>query len=499
MTGISPNRTLIVDLPGPDLTPDQGRFLAAHGFGGVCLFARNITTPERTARLVRDLRDALGHDALVATDQEGGAVLRRLDVPLPPTPQALGVIGSGAAAREAGAVAARGLIELGINWNFAPSLDVNSNPHNPVIGERSFSADPAEVARLGVAWALGSEAAGVMSSVKHFPGHGDTAQDSHLTLPTVTKPRAELEATEWLPFRAAAQAGVGSVMTAHILYPALDPQRPATLSPAALTGLLRQEWGYGGVVVTDATDMRAIADHYPRGTAAPAALAAGADAVLSCGHGQLVPHAEHARALADALAARQLDPARVAEAQDRLARAALRFPGTPRPYPPAQRGADEQATQDWAARSLRWQGTPPALDPARPVLLVAPQSAALGGPYGDFLGGEALAASLRNVFPHLQVALHGGQDASAAEALLARFPGAPVLLATTGRWGVSAAEAGLATGLRRDRRPALHLALWSPETVGALGLPAIVTHGFRPVNLLALNTALATLRLHAPH
>jgi beta-N-acetylhexosaminidase len=499
VSDLSPNRTLIVDLPGPDLTPDQGRFLSQHGFGGVCLFARNITAPERTARLICDLRDALGHDALVATDQEGGAVLRRLDVPLPPTPQALGVIGSEAAAREAGAVAARGLIELGINWNFAPSLDVNSNPRNPVIGERSFNADPAEVARLGVAWALGSEAAGVMASVKHFPGHGDTAQDSHLTLPTVAKLRAELEATEWLPFRAAAQAGVGSVMTAHILYPALDPARPATLSRAALTGLLRQDWGYDGVVVTDATDMRAIADHYPRGAAAPAALAAGADAVLSCGHGSLALHAQNAAALAEALTAGTLSAERLAEAQARLAGAALRFPGTPRPYPPAQHGADEQAVQDWAARSLRWQGTPPALDPARPVLLVAPESAALGGPYGDFLGGEALATSLRGVFPHLQVALHGGHDSGTAEALLAQFPGAPVLLATTGRWGVSAAETRLAAGLRQSRRPALHLALWSPETVEALGLPAIVTHGFRPANLRALGAALATLRLHAPH
>ncbi len=131
-------RSLIIDLPGPDLTPPQARFLARRSFGGVCLFARNFSTPERTAQLIREIRDALGHDALIATDQEGGAVLRRLDVPMAPTPQALGVIGDEDAAREAGRVAARGLIELGLNWNFAPSLDVNLNPLNPVIGERAF-------------------------------------------------------------------------------------------------------------------------------------------------------------------------------------------------------------------------------------------------------------------------------------------------------------------------------------------------------------------------
>ncbi len=211
-----PERTLVIDLAGPELTPAEARWLRAHPVGGVCLFARNITTPEGTARLVADIRDALERDVLIATDQEGGAVLRRLDVPQPPTPQGLGILDDAQAAYQAGQIAARGLLELGINWNFAPSLDVNVDPLNPVIGERSFGADAARVAALGVAWAQGSEAVGVMSAVKHFPGHGDTRVDSHLNLPVVNKPRAALEAAEWLPFRAAVRAGLGSVMTAHI-------------------------------------------------------------------------------------------------------------------------------------------------------------------------------------------------------------------------------------------------------------------------------------------
>ncbi|MDB5045790.1 MAG: beta-N-acetylhexosaminidase, partial [Deinococcus sp.] len=402
---VSPNRTLIIDLPGPDLTPEQARFLAHHSFGGVCLFARNFSTPQRTARLVQGIREALGHDALIATDQEGGAVLRRLDRPHAPTPQALGVIGSEAAAREAGRIAARGLIELGINWNYAPSLDVNVNPLNPVIGERAFGSDPELVARLGVAWALGSEEEGVLSAVKHFPGHGDTTQDSHLTLPTVTKSRAELEQTEWRPFRAAVAAGVGSIMTAHILYPALDAVQPATLSPAFLTDLLRTEWHYDGVVVTDATDMHAIADRHPLGEAAPLALLAGADAVLSCGHGDLTTHADHAAALVRAVDEGRLPPQRVAQAVSRLERAAAHFPGTPRPYFTPQQQADQSQIETWAAQSLRFSGAWPALNHAAPLLLIVPETSDLGGPYGDAPSGAALADALRPHFPALQVAL----------------------------------------------------------------------------------------------
>jgi len=488
---LAPARTLIVDLPGPDLTPDQGRLLSRSGFGGVCLFARNFSTEKRTARLVSDIRDALGPRALIATDQEGGAVLRRLDVPMPPSPLALGVLNSEDAAREAGRIAARGLLDLGINWNFAPSLDVNVNPDNPVIGERSFGHDPETVARLGVAWALGSEEAGVMASVKHFPGHGDTSQDSHLTLPTVDKPRAELERTEWLPFRRAVQAGVGSVMTAHILYPALDPDAPATLSPAVLSGLLRSEWGYDGVIVTDATDMRAIADRYPSGTAAPVALKAGADAVLSCGHGDLETHTDHLQALLRALREGQLSEDRVREACARLDRAADRFPGVPVPYTAERQALDTAQVQRCAEQALTWVGTVPRLDPALPVLLIAPISAAVGGPYGDSLSGAHLANLLQEGYPHLQTVLHDDHDPTASLRLLDRFPDAPVLLATTGRWSLTEVPRVLASRLREEGRPALHLVLWNADQAAELRLPSLITHGFRPPNLQALVHALA--------
>ncbi|CAM3683883.1 glycoside hydrolase family 3 protein [Deinococcus frigens] len=485
---MNPARTLIVDLPGPDLTPEQGHFLARHSFGGVCLFTRNITTLERTARLVTDIRAALGHDALIATDQEGGAVLRRLDVPHPPTPQALGRLGDVEDAREAGRVAARGLIELGINWNYAPSLDVNVDPLNPVIGERSFGADPALVAALGVAWAQGSEDMGVLSAVKHFPGHGDTRTDSHLALPVVDKSRAQLEAVEWLPFRAAVRANLGSVMTAHILYPQIDEEFPATLSPALLRDLLRREWGYGGVIVTDAMDMRAVADRYPDGRGAALALNAGADAVLICGHGGLDIHVRHLEAIERALQSGDLLSARVKEASGRLERAATRFPGTPRSYATAQRQIDEAWADGIAGRSLETLGTVPSIQRGEPVLLIAHRQPPTGGPYGDSLGGEALAEALRPVFPGLQLALHDGHDLSAVHALLAACPDAPVLLATTERWDVGGAVRELARTLKGRRT--VHLALWNPDVAAELGLPALLTHGFRPAQWRALAAAL---------
>lgn len=485
---LNPERTLIVDLAGPDLSPAEGRWLRDHPVGGVCLFSRNLTTPERTARLVADIRGALGRDVLVALDQEGGAVLRRLDVPQPPTPQGLGVLDDEAAAYEAGQVAARGLLELGINWNYAPSVDVNVDPLNPVIGERSFGADPARVAALGVAWARGSEDAGVLSAVKHFPGHGDTRVDSHLALPVVAKSRAALEAAEWVPFHAAVRAGLGSVMTAHILYPALDADRPATLSPALLTGLLRQEWGYDGVVVTDAMDMKAVADSYPDGRGAGLALAAGADAVLVCGHGDAGLHDMHARALHAALRDGTVPRARVAEAVARLERALARFPGTPRPYPADRRAADQQLVDGWAARMLTWHGGPVRLDPARPVLLLAPTRPDVGGPYGDALSGEALAGALRESFPRLVYV--ASDDVGAARRVLEAHPDAPVLLATTERWGVPDGARTLAEALAFRPTPALHVALWSPDAVEHVPLPAVVTHGFRDANLRALAAAL---------
>ena len=171
---------------------------------------------------------------------------------------------------------------MGLNWNFAPVLDVNVNPDNPVIAERSFGSDPALVARHGAAALRGLSREGVAGCVKHFPGHGDTHLDSHRALPRVSKSRAELDALELAPFRACL-ADAPAVMTAHIIYDALDAEFPATLSRPVLTGLLREEWRYAGVIITDSMGMQAIDAHYGRGEAAVLSLRAGADMVMALG------------------------------------------------------------------------------------------------------------------------------------------------------------------------------------------------------------------------
>ncbi|MFD8076633.1 glycoside hydrolase family 3 protein [Streptomyces sp. NPDC059718] len=273
----------------------------AEGLGSVALFARNIESPGQLAALTAQLR-AVRPDVLIAADEEGGDVTRleaRSGSSFPGN-LALGAVDDTALTRDVAAALGRRLAECGVNLNWAPSADVNSDPRNPVIGVRSFGSDPLLVARHTAAYVEGLQSAGVAACTKHFPGHGDTSVDSHHALPRVDVDPDTLHARELAPFRAALAAGSKAVMSAHILVPALDPDRPATLSPAVLTGLLRDELGYDGLIVTDGIEMRAIADAYgiERGTVL--ALAAGADAI--CVGGGLAEE-ETVVALRDAIVA----------------------------------------------------------------------------------------------------------------------------------------------------------------------------------------------------
>ena len=187
-----------------------------------------------------------------------------------------------ALAEDVGAAVSRGLRSLGINWNFAPVVDVNNNTLNPVIAERSFGEDPRSATRLAGAWMRGALREGLACSIKHFPGHGDTHVDSHHDLPVVDKPLSELKRLELLPFEALRHEAP-AMMTAHIVYPQLDAEHPATLSRVILGDLLRTEWGYDGVVITDSLVMKAIHDRYGHDRAAVLALQAGADMVMALG------------------------------------------------------------------------------------------------------------------------------------------------------------------------------------------------------------------------
>jgi beta-N-acetylhexosaminidase len=248
--------------------------------------------------------------------------------------RALGEAGDVALARDVGALLGRELRAVGIDQDYAPVVDVDTNPANPVIGDRSFSRDPAAVARLGAAVVEGLQDAGVAACAKHFPGHGDTSQDSHKDLPRLPHPLERLEAVELPPFRALAAAGVASVMTAHVVFEALDARRPATLSPEVMR-LLRTRAGFDGCAISDDLEMSAVAAHFPLEEAAPGAVAAGVDALLVC-HTADVQH----RAIDLVRAAVEdgrIPRARIEEATARVGRL-LRFAG-PEPDPRLARAA----------------------------------------------------------------------------------------------------------------------------------------------------------------
>jgi len=274
---------LTVGFDGPALPDELRARIASSQVGGVMLFRPNIESPAQVASLVAAIRAAAPGDApgLVAIDQEGGLV-QRLRAPLTVWPDMLSVGGADAPERTFAVGQALGaeLAALGIGWDFAPVLDVHTNPANPVIGNRAFGTTPETAARHALAFWRGLRAAGLVGCGKHFPGHGDTRTDAHLELPGVEHDLARLRAVELAPFAAAAAAGIDAIMTAHVLYPALDPERPATLSRRILTDLLRGELGFRGVIVSDDLGMKAVADRYPIEELAVESVAAGADVLL---------------------------------------------------------------------------------------------------------------------------------------------------------------------------------------------------------------------------
>lgn len=273
---------LYIGLVGNDVSTNQqiiGDLLP----GGLILFSRNLTSLDQTVAALTAYRQnaALPLPLFVGTDQEGGRISRLPSAWATKFPTAQ-LVGQHPDAAEALARAMGDeLVALGFNMDFAPVLDVNSNPKNPVIGDRSYGATPDVVWNAAQQVMAGLQAAGVIPVVKHFPGHGDTSVDSHLELPVIAADQDVLERRELLPFQNAVAAGAPVVMVGHLLVPAFDPEHPASLSSAIITGLLREEWGYQGLIVTDDMEMGAIAQD-DIGEAAVRAVAAGADMLLVC-------------------------------------------------------------------------------------------------------------------------------------------------------------------------------------------------------------------------
>jgi beta-N-acetylhexosaminidase len=325
---------VIAGFAGHVIPDDLTRIAREFDLGGVIYFARNVAEPEQVADLSRQAQ-ALARELPLWTsvDQEGGRVAR-LRRPFTEWPPMLTLGRSGdeqLAARFARALASE-LKAVGISLDYTPVLDVHTNPKNPVIGDRALADRAEDVARLGTAIIRALQEEGIAACGKHFPGHGDTSVDSHHELPVIDHPPDRFEAVELVPFRAAIDAGVALIMTAHILVPSLDEERPATLSPAIVDGLLKQTLGFSGLVVSDDLEMKAISGRYGHSEATLMAIEAGCDAVLMCAP-KPEEQAAAIEALIHAVEDGRLPLTRVEDALKRNRRVKERFLAPPRPAP----------------------------------------------------------------------------------------------------------------------------------------------------------------------
>jgi beta-N-acetylhexosaminidase len=281
---------MIIGFDGTTVDVDLRNMITEYHIGGVIIFARNVESPRQVATLTNKLqRIAIesGNPGLfIAIDQEGGRVARLTEdkgFTEFPSAMAIGATRDPENAYRMACVVAAEMRAVGINVDFAPDLDVNNNPSNPVIGTRSFSSDANKVATFGTAFARGLQESRILAFGKHFPGHGDTGIDSHIALPLVSHDRARLDRIELIPFKAAIAENFAGIMSAHVTFPAIDPNpgMPATLSRSVLTGLLRDELGFKGLIATDSLEMGALAKNdYPPLVGATLAFAAGADVLL---------------------------------------------------------------------------------------------------------------------------------------------------------------------------------------------------------------------------
>ncbi|MFB6073702.1 MAG: beta-N-acetylhexosaminidase [Haloarculaceae archaeon] len=313
----------VMGFDGHEPTDEIRDLITDRELGNVIYFSRNVDTPAQVAATTRELQDLAresgpGIPLFVAADQEGGVVSRTDWGTEQPAQMTMGAAGDADLVRAAGAAVGAELSAVGVNFDLTPVLDVNNNPDNPVIGVRSFGEDPDLVGDLGAAMTEGMQAEGVLACGKHFPGHGDTGTDSHHELPVVGHDRERLDAVEFAPFRRAIDAGIDSIMTTHVSFPAItgDDATPATVSRAVQTDLLREAFGFDGLLATDGMEMDAIAGDMGTPEGCVRALAAGCDLLLVC-H---TPEVQHASidAVLEAVRSGRIEEARVDDAVERI-------------------------------------------------------------------------------------------------------------------------------------------------------------------------------------
>lgn len=274
---------IFAGITGTTMTEETKSFISKYKMGGIILFANNLEDPQQATQLLNQFKSENEQNVLplfLGVDQEGGRVERLPGLLKLPTNREIGAKNKEEFSYEVGKLLGKQLNAFGFNLNFAPVLDVNSNPNNPVIGDRSFDNDPEVVSKLGIQTMQGMKSQNIIPVVKHFPGHGDTGVDSHVELPFVNKSLNEMESLELIPFREAIEVGADVIMTAHILLPQIDDIFPSSMSEKVITGILREQLDFDRIVMTDDLTMRAITDNFDIGDAAVESIKAGTDIIL---------------------------------------------------------------------------------------------------------------------------------------------------------------------------------------------------------------------------
>lgn len=481
----------MVGFDGKTATPDILDLIQRCHVGGIIFFTRNIGTAQEVSALTRSLQaaaKAAGHPAplLISIDQENGMVQRLgSDMTSFPGSMALGAIGSEQTVFEIAQATGEELKALGINMNLAPVADVNNNPANPVVGVRSFGEDPQQVARLTAAAVRGYRAAGVVSSIKHFPGHGDTATDSHLALPVIPHGMERLNAVELVPFRRGIEAGADTVMIAHIYLPALMPpdSLPASISPVIIQGLLRDQLGYNGVVISDCLEMDAVASTIGVAPGAVRALQAGTDLVL------ISHRADRQRtgieAAQAAIRSGALSQATIAQAAERVLRLKQRLLSWEDALPTAPAGwAGSSAHQQLAARAYEQSTTlvkneaallPLHLKPDEPLLVIVPQPNTFSQASDKVQHHEFLLDTIRQRHPATQIIILAPQPTEADyQQALHTAQSAKATIMLTLNANLDQSQPALMRALLEASVPVIGLAVGNPYDL--LAFPALPTY-----------------------
>lgn len=498
---------IMVGVPTVGLTDECREFFADRGFGGAIIFGRNCVDLAQVRRLTDGLQDLVrsssaGLPLLIATDQEGGIVARLTEANgavVMPGAMALGATGDPGLARRAAAASARLLRSVGINMNLAPVADVNNAHNNPVINVRSFGEDPERVGAFVAAAIDGCQAAGVLATAKHFPGHGDTAVDSHLAMPIVPHDWTRLSAVELVPFRAALAADVGAVMTSHILFPALASDGlPATLSRPVLTGLLRETLGHRGLIISDCLEMNAIVANFGTADAARRSIQAGADIV--CVSHTPARQREAYASILGAAEAGEIDPIQIEASVRRILLAKERYALAS--APPLT--ASESAAQAELALGIARRAVTLVRDRRGELPLAAahPLCALIG--LGPLSAAESaahpvahLADALREFYPDISVASIADDGTGLNEALSLLTSADALVLAVSGASArpERARHAETLRGAAADR-PVILAGCRSPYDAEALSDvdAALVAYDERPAALRAMAEVIAGRR-----